>query len=237
MYESSQNHRIEKFLRKLAGMADLEDALKKLDRLTLEEARMANAEVLRITHNIRNEVKIVDGKVERVEDKVEDVGDKVEGVGDKVEEVCDRVEDVGDRVQSVDEKVQVVIDGAWDLSGRVNTISTSTFSDGKEATLIIQNTANEIDKIKCLCLPTNLAVTCCSLLNLLAGNQLKQILRNWLSPADPSTNHNIAQKAQHDGTAAWLFEGGIIIEWKTTGSLLWIHGKRAFLLLFPASDF
>ena len=88
----------EKFLRKLAGMADLENALKKLDRLTQEEARMAHAEVLRITHNIRNEVKVVDGKVERVEDKVEGVGDKVEEVGDKV--------------QGVDDKVQLVIDGA-----------------------------------------------------------------------------------------------------------------------------
>ena len=79
-------------------MADLEDALKKLDRLTLEEARMANVEVLRITHSIRDEVKIVDGKVERVDDKVDAVGNKVE--------------DVGDKVEGVDDKVQAVIDGA-----------------------------------------------------------------------------------------------------------------------------
>ena len=46
----------EKFLRKLTGMADLEDALKKLDQLTQEEARMALAEVLKITHNVRNDV-------------------------------------------------------------------------------------------------------------------------------------------------------------------------------------
>ena len=80
--------RAEKFLRKLAGMADLEDALKKLDRLTQEEARMANAEVLRITHSIRDGVKIVDGKLE----------------------------EVGDKVQGVDDKVQVVINGARTLS-------------------------------------------------------------------------------------------------------------------------
>jgi hypothetical protein len=69
-------------------MANLEDALKKLDRLTQEEARMAHAEVLRITHNIRNEVKVVNGKVEEVGDKL------------------------GDKLQCVDDKVQVVIDGA-----------------------------------------------------------------------------------------------------------------------------
>ena len=48
--------RAEKFLRKLTGMTDLEDALKKLDKLTQEEARMALAEVLRITHNVRDNV-------------------------------------------------------------------------------------------------------------------------------------------------------------------------------------
>ncbi|KAF8256927.1 ankyrin repeat-containing domain protein [Lactarius quietus] len=100
-------------MRKLAGLTDLEDALKKLDRLTQEEARMALAEVLMITHGI--------------------------------------------------------------------------------------------DEIK--------------------WNQLKQLLQAWLSPADPSTNHIIAQKAQHEGTATWLFQGSIVIEWKSVGSLLWIHGK------------
>ena len=49
-------------------MADLEDALKKLDRLTQEEARMANAGVLRITIGIRDGVKIVDDKVQVVID-------------------------------------------------------------------------------------------------------------------------------------------------------------------------
>ena len=77
VYESSLSCRIEKFLRKLAGTADLEDALKKLDRLTQEEARMANAEVLRLAHSIRDGVEIVDGKVEEVGDKVQVV---IEGV-------------------------------------------------------------------------------------------------------------------------------------------------------------
>ena len=54
-------------------MADLEGALKNLDRLTQEEARMALAELLRITDNVRDEVKVVDGKVENVEDKVDEV--------------------------------------------------------------------------------------------------------------------------------------------------------------------
>ena len=48
--------RVERFLKKLVGRTDLEDAVKKLDRLTQEEARMALAEVLRITHYVRDGV-------------------------------------------------------------------------------------------------------------------------------------------------------------------------------------
>ncbi|KAH8986400.1 hypothetical protein EDB86DRAFT_2248183 [Lactarius hatsudake] len=100
-----------KFLKKLAGRADLEEAVKKLDRLTQEEARMALVEVLKITHIVRDDVNVVDGKVDDMNDKVDDVGDKVADVGDKVD-------DIGDRVQSVDEKVQVIIDGVQFVSSQ-----------------------------------------------------------------------------------------------------------------------
>ena len=101
--------RVEKFLRRLAGIPDLEDALKKLDRLTQEEARMALAEVLRITHDVRGEVNVIDGKVESV-------GQKVEVVGDKVKDIGDKIEGMDDKVRCVDDKFQVVIDGAQRLS-------------------------------------------------------------------------------------------------------------------------
>ena len=38
---------------------DLEDAVKRLDNLTQEEARMALAEVLRITHKVHDGVNVV----------------------------------------------------------------------------------------------------------------------------------------------------------------------------------
>ena len=42
----------EKYLKKLAGKKEMEDALRRLDKLTQEEARMAAAENLRLTHII-----------------------------------------------------------------------------------------------------------------------------------------------------------------------------------------
>jgi hypothetical protein len=64
---------------------------------------------------------------------------------------------------------------------------------------------------------------------MIVGNQLRESLRKWHSLPDPSTNHNFACDRQHEGTAEWFFRGGIFKEWKVSGSLLWIHGKRMSL--------
>ncbi|KAF8486727.1 hypothetical protein F5888DRAFT_1624592 [Russula emetica] len=58
-------------------------------------------------------------------------------------------------------------------------------------------------------------------------NQLRESVHKWLSAPDPSTNHNIACGTHHKKAAKWFFEGNIYQEWKSKGSLLWIHGKRA----------
>ena len=46
----------ERFLKKLAGEADIEDALKRLDTLTHEEARMATAQILKTTQTVDDRV-------------------------------------------------------------------------------------------------------------------------------------------------------------------------------------
>ena len=72
-----------------------------------------------------------------------------------------------------------------------------------------------------------------SISNLLIGNQLRESLRKWVTPPDPSTNHNIACDLHHEGTAEWFSQGGIFAEWKSAGALLWIYGKRTSFLFFP----
>ena len=49
----------EKYLKKLIGKKEMEDALKRLDKLTQEEARMAAAEILKLTHIVDNKVTTV----------------------------------------------------------------------------------------------------------------------------------------------------------------------------------
>ena len=63
------------------------------------------------------------------------------------------------------------------------------------------------------------------------GNQLRDSLLRWLSPPNPSINHNIACKAHHNGTTQWFFQGSIYNSWKSTGPFLWVHGKRELLLV------
>jgi hypothetical protein len=65
-----------------------------------------------------------------------------------------------------------------------------------------------------------------SLMHHFSEIQLQENVHKWLSPPDPSTNHNIACGTHLKKTATWFFEESIYQEWKSKGSLLWIHGKR-----------
>jgi hypothetical protein len=95
----------------------------------------------------------------------------------------------------------------------------------------MQQTANDVLEVKRLS-SLNLVGADYRVLPILSGNQFRKSIRKWLSPPDPSTNHNIASGTHQKKTATWFFEGSIFQEWKSTGSLLWIHGKR--LSRFPA---
>ncbi|KAH9013800.1 hypothetical protein EDB83DRAFT_2182900, partial [Lactarius deliciosus] len=79
--------RTRKYLKKLIGRKEVEDALQRLDSLTQEEVRMAGAEALAISRGIDDKVKNVDDKVKDVDEKVEAVDQRVQVVDIKVEVV------------------------------------------------------------------------------------------------------------------------------------------------------
>ena len=82
----------------------MEDALKKLDKLTQEEARMASAQNLKITHT-------VDERVRGVVDTVVAIDSRLAVVDDRVASVDNRVVTVDARVKMVDNRVMQVIAG------------------------------------------------------------------------------------------------------------------------------
>jgi len=76
----------------------MEDALKRLDNLTHEEAWIAIAQNLKATHAVGERLK-------GVADNVLDVGDAVKSIGA-------RTANIDEGVQVVNEMVAVVVDGA-----------------------------------------------------------------------------------------------------------------------------
>ena len=153
----------EKYGKRLIGKTDMEDALKNLDRLTQEEARMTIAENLRVTH-------------------------------------------------AVDNKVAGVIRGVYINFRRSQYVFDLNFSDVKQ---VERSSSPSIIDLGY------------GALYIISGNQLRDSIYKWLSPTDSSTNHNIACDIHHKKTATWFFEGNIYKEWRSKGSLMWIHGKRA----------
>ncbi|KAH9059077.1 hypothetical protein EDB87DRAFT_1822911 [Lactarius vividus] len=68
--KETKRGRAKKFLKKLIGRRDIEDALGRLDRLTQHEVQMAIVEVLKVAHNVKDGVVIVGEQVQGVDDKV-----------------------------------------------------------------------------------------------------------------------------------------------------------------------
>jgi len=89
---------------------DIADAVKRLDSLTQEEARMAAAQVLKATHAVDNT-----GGVRGVADIALGIDNRVAVVGDQVQVVVDQVQGVSDQVQDVNDKVTAVMDRAQNI--------------------------------------------------------------------------------------------------------------------------
>src|SRR6266446_8370584 len=94
----------------LVGKTDIEDALKRLDKLTNEEVRMVTAQVLKGTQNVNDRVGVVENRVLDVDNRVASVDDRVAGVDDRVAHVDETLAGVDDRVAHVDETLAGVDD-------------------------------------------------------------------------------------------------------------------------------
>jgi hypothetical protein len=74
----------EKYVNKLIGRTDIEDALKRLDKLTQEEARMAVAQNLKATHAVDKRVREVANMVVAISNRMANIDDRLKVVDDKV---------------------------------------------------------------------------------------------------------------------------------------------------------
>jgi hypothetical protein len=81
------------------GKNDIEEALKRLDRLTQDEARMAAAQLLKVANMIDSNVGEIADNVVVIDDKVAGVDERVAGVDEHLAGIDDRGKDVNDRVR------------------------------------------------------------------------------------------------------------------------------------------
>jgi len=110
-----------KFLKRLMGRTNVEDALLRLDRLTQEECLMTAARTLELTHRVANVVRDVDGGVKATKSLAEAIDENVKatkaltkGIDDNVtkvakiltEEVHESVKVVGRDARSVADNVR-----------------------------------------------------------------------------------------------------------------------------------
>jgi uncharacterized protein YlxW (UPF0749 family) len=87
-------------MKKLTGNTEIEDSLSRLDKLTQEEARMASAELLKVTHG-------VDGKVMGVDDRVKDVQDAVQDVRGDVQDISSEIRGVDNKLDQVNRSLSL----------------------------------------------------------------------------------------------------------------------------------
>ena len=84
----------------------MENALQRLENVTLEESRMTGAETLKAVHGVSDDVQGVQDVLQAVHDKVGGVEGMLQGVtnmlqgvvDNKIQGVDDRVKDIGDQV-------------------------------------------------------------------------------------------------------------------------------------------
>ena len=152
----------EKYVKKLIGRTDVEDALSRLDKLTREEFQVAIMQVLKVTHNVDEGVKnvgekvdIVDAKVVGVGAKVDGVGAKVVGVGAMVDGVNSKVDSVDVKVMDIDDKVNVTVEGTLIAFATQKRHSKLVQLDGKvvkvttmETKTLVQEAANKMEEEK-----------------------------------------------------------------------------------------
>jgi prophage DNA circulation protein len=95
----------ETFVKKLAGRKDIEEALQRLEKVTVEETRMAAAEALKAIHDVG--YKVGDSALE-IHDAVHDAAHfTVQAVKDGVRDVEAMIKGVDDRVKRIGEMVTI----------------------------------------------------------------------------------------------------------------------------------
>ena len=185
---------LEKIGKKLIERTNVEDALKRLDTLTQEEARMAVAQNLKATHTVDERVRGVADMVVAIDNRVAGVGDRVAGiddrlarVDDRVARVDDRVARVGDRMALVDDKVASVDDKVASVDDKVASIDNKVKSIDSRMASVDDRVVIVDDKVAAVIQGTQIVFSqACDLFNLNRsdGREANQVIKQTANDVD-----------------------------------------------------
>ncbi len=113
IYILSADYSVEKFMRKLTGKTETENAIQKLDVLTKEENLATAARNLEVTHRVDDKVTIIEEVLQEV---VRDVGGDVKTTKELTHDIHADVNVIKESTQNVDDNVKVTKEGAFVLS-------------------------------------------------------------------------------------------------------------------------
>ncbi|KAH9052295.1 hypothetical protein EDB87DRAFT_1581794 [Lactarius vividus] len=182
--------RAKRFLRKLVGRKNIEDALKRLDKLTQEEAEMAVAQILNLTHG-------VDDKVTDVRNQLRDVDDKIHVVmkdGKDAKVVLQQTSNNVDDIRFIQDTVKLPEAG----------LALMAYFYFDFRVLDKQCCRNLLPSL--LIQPSDQSPHCCNILSRLysaQGNDLETMMKRWRDEDKKMIVETLSEKA--DGMFRWLY--------------------------------
>jgi hypothetical protein len=203
----------EKYVKELFGIHRVEGAFQRLDKLTQEEARIADVEILTVAARIDENVVQMGANVAGMAGQLQGTHVDVQGIGHEV-----RLIHAGDLFFST-----LAPESVLNLT-RLGV--TEAREEIKEEVQVVSKHVSDLNRS---CSPNPISADHKSVTSRV-GNESRRDLRKWIDPPDPSSNLRTASDAHHQGTAAWCTEGKTFANWMASGSLLWIHGKRKYTI-------
>ena len=141
----------EKFLKRLMGRTEVEDALDRLDTLTKEETSMAVTRNLEVTHRVDGNVMGVKGTVHNIDGNVEAIKEVIRVVNDSVEvskglshDVDAGVNVIKDVISNVDGNIKGTKELAENIDDNVKATKALTEDVGDNVE-VIQGIARSVD--------------------------------------------------------------------------------------------
>ena len=143
-------------------------------------------------------------------------------VDDALQKLSESMQDLSALKEVPNPGAKLIPSGTPTLVGEANTVLTFLTLGHKVPKFPITLTTNDVPGPNSPTTPVS---------NNLRWDEMKDAINKWLDPPDLATSLNLVRQARHKGTAQWFLNGSQYKQWKSSGTLFWIHGMRMSIFL------